>query len=80
MSNGERVDSFHRFIFADEAARAPHIYGLKLPNPFDYDLDSWDPRFKVMSGRVVDILQAAIHVEYIYFPTTVEPPTTRDAS
>ncbi|KAM5538322.1 hypothetical protein V8D89_007924 [Ganoderma adspersum] len=70
LSNVKSVDSFHRFIFADEAARAPYIYGLKLPDPHLYGFGAEDPLFQAMNHRLVAILQAAAHLEYLYIPTT----------
>ncbi len=69
--SGESVDSFHRFIFADEAARAPYIYGLKLPDRFDYHVGEHEPQYQIFDDHLVAILQAAVHVEYLSFPTGV---------
>ena len=62
--NGELVNNFHRFIFADEAARAPCIYGIGLPDLLDISF--------IEEDRLVTILQAAVHLEYLHFPTAVD--------
>ncbi|PIL31122.1 hypothetical protein GSI_05818 [Ganoderma sinense ZZ0214-1] len=73
LSNDELVDNFHRFIFADEAARAPYIYGLTLPRANRLPLrDPPGSRLETMQERLVAILEAAVHLEYIYFPTTID--------
>ena len=66
------IDSFHRFVFADEAARARYIYGLTLPDPYYYGFGPDTPQFRATTDRLVAILRAAVHLEYIYFPTTVD--------
>ncbi|PIL31107.1 hypothetical protein GSI_05803 [Ganoderma sinense ZZ0214-1] len=73
LSTEESIDGFYRFIFAKEAARAPYIYGLKLPDPenlYGSDFGPSDPQFRTLNDRLVTILQAAIHLEYIFFPIT----------
>ncbi|PIL31089.1 hypothetical protein GSI_05785 [Ganoderma sinense ZZ0214-1] len=73
LSNDEVVDSFHRFIFADKAARAPYIYGLKLPSMHRLrrkeSPGSW---LQAMHDQLVSILEAAVHLEYMYFPTNLD--------
>ena len=70
LSNVKSVNSFHRFIFADIAARAPYIHRLKLPDPHLFSFGAEDPQFQAMHRRLVDILQAAEHLKYLYIPTT----------
>ncbi|KAM5538307.1 hypothetical protein V8D89_007909 [Ganoderma adspersum] len=72
--DAESIDSFHRFIFADETARARYIHGLKLPDPYYYGhgFGPGNPHFQTLSDCLVAILRAAVYLEYIYFPTTVD--------
>ncbi|KAM5535249.1 hypothetical protein V8D89_011055 [Ganoderma adspersum] len=64
---GGSVERFHSFIFEDVGGRAAHIYGLKLPD-FDYKYGMED-KLDGISGRLVDLLEAATHLEYLYLPT-----------
>ena len=60
LSNGNSLDQFHTFIFSNELSRAPCIYGLKLPIPYD------DPQVMVKPGffdHLVAILEVAVHVQ-----------------
>ena len=61
---GVSIGWFYSFIFQDPAGRAPHIYGLKLSD-WDYKLPINDMPDD-MSRRLVDLLEAAIHIEYLY--------------
>ena len=61
---GVSIGRFHSFIFQDAVGRAPHIYGLKLSD-WDYKLPINDMPDD-MSRRLVDLLEAAIHIEYLY--------------
>ena len=70
LSNDKSVDRFHRFIFADKAARVRYIYGLKLPDPHLYRFGTRNARFQETNDRLVAILRAAAHLEYPYIPTT----------
>ncbi|PIL31094.1 hypothetical protein GSI_05790 [Ganoderma sinense ZZ0214-1] len=73
LSNRRFVDSFYDFIFADEAARAPCIYGLKLPNvPRVGTEERTGPQLPIMQLQLVTILQAAVHLKYIHFPSIVD--------
>ncbi|PIL31124.1 hypothetical protein GSI_05820 [Ganoderma sinense ZZ0214-1] len=73
LSNRRFVDSFHNFIFADEAARAPCVYGLKLPNVRRVGTEECtDSQPSTMQQRLVAILQAAVHLEYLHLPSVVD--------
>ncbi|KAI1791954.1 hypothetical protein LXA43DRAFT_369146 [Ganoderma leucocontextum] len=75
LLNGESIDNFYRFIFANEPARAPYIYGLKLPASYNYDIQVMDnSRFQTIDDHLVALLEAAIHIQYLYFPTSVSDP------
>ncbi|KAM5538310.1 hypothetical protein V8D89_007912 [Ganoderma adspersum] len=82
LSAGKLVDIFHAFIFADQAGRAPHIYGLELPDLLSYHVEEDDPRFRTINDRLVAVLRAAVHLEYLSLPTTVniDPVLTTAAS
>ncbi|KAM5538311.1 hypothetical protein V8D89_007913 [Ganoderma adspersum] len=68
LSNGNSLDQFHTFIFSNEPSRAPCIYGLKLPSQYD------DPEVRDMViGRLVAILEAAVHIQYLDFATSIGP-------
>ncbi|PIL31128.1 hypothetical protein GSI_05824 [Ganoderma sinense ZZ0214-1] len=69
LGSDELVDSFYNFIFADEDARAPYIYGLILPDPYEYASKECDLTCQITNDRIVAILQAAVHLEYLLFPT-----------
>ena len=71
LSNGNSLDQFHAFIFSSQLSRAPCIYGLKLPCPHD------DPQVMVKPGffdRLAAILEAAVHIQYLNFPTSIINP------
>ncbi|PIL31123.1 hypothetical protein GSI_05819 [Ganoderma sinense ZZ0214-1] len=71
LSNAEIINSFHAFIFSNEPSRAPCIYGLKIPSPY-YDLEDIDRScFRYVNGHLVDILEAAVHVKYLKFATSI---------
>ena len=73
---GMLTEDFHSFIFEDEGGRAPHIYGLKFPN-FDYTMEMEDMLERI-SKRLVDLLEAAIHLEYLSLPTLDFPDVVLD--
>ena len=71
LSNGNSLDRFHTFIFSNQPSRAPSIYGLKLPCPHD------DPRVMIKDGcfdRLAEILEAAVHIQYLNFATSIINP------
>ncbi|KAM5538308.1 hypothetical protein V8D89_007910 [Ganoderma adspersum] len=71
----ESVDQFHTFIFSNQAARAPFIYGLRLPRPRLYDSQIQDKsRLQITKNRLIALLEAAVHVQYIYLPTSTPEP------
>ncbi|KAM5538323.1 hypothetical protein V8D89_007925 [Ganoderma adspersum] len=71
LSNGESVRIFHTFIFSNELARAPYIYGLKLPGPYDFRGRFGDHSlFQIMDDHLVALLRAAVCIQYLYFPTS----------
>ncbi|PIL31120.1 hypothetical protein GSI_05816 [Ganoderma sinense ZZ0214-1] len=73
LSNDELVHSFHRFIFADEPARAQYIYGLKLPRANRLPLgEPPGSRLRPLQDPLMAILKAAVHLEYISFPTAID--------
>ncbi|KAM5538315.1 hypothetical protein V8D89_007917 [Ganoderma adspersum] len=70
LTDDKVFDSFERFIFADVAGRAPHIYGLIFSLPTDDQFGVGDPHFRTLglNDRLVAILQVAVHLQYINFP------------
>ncbi|KAM5538306.1 hypothetical protein V8D89_007908 [Ganoderma adspersum] len=64
LLNAESVHSFHTFIFSDEPAHAPYIYGLKLSVPFNYS------DVQVGDHFLVALMKAAVHIQYLYFNHT----------
>ncbi|KAM5538341.1 hypothetical protein V8D89_007943 [Ganoderma adspersum] len=70
LSLPDSVERFHKFIFADPTSRAPYLYGLSV-SPDLYYAANDDPRF---ADCLVAILEAAVHLEYLYFPTTIGLP------
>ena len=68
LSNDESIKIFHTFIFSNELARAPYIYGLKLPGPYDFGVQIRDHPF--IDDRLVALLRAAVRIQYLYFPTS----------
>lgn len=72
LGREESVDSFYNFIFADAASRARYIYGLILPHPYECAFGDRKTRLRIITDRLVAILQAAVHLKYIYFPTAVD--------
>ncbi|PIL31102.1 hypothetical protein GSI_05798 [Ganoderma sinense ZZ0214-1] len=68
---GDLVNSFHTFIFSNEQSRAPCIYGLKIQTSY-YDFPYTDTGdFPIISDRLVAILEAAPHIQYLDFRTSV---------
>ena len=61
---------FHKFIFADPTSRAPYLYGLSI-SPLLYLAAKGDPSH---AYHLVAILEAAIHLEYLYFPASLGLP------
>ncbi len=70
LRHPESIEALHRFIFADTTSRAPYLYGLVLSPDSDYAPKD-DPRFIIY---LVAILEAATHLEYLYFPTKLGHP------
>ncbi|PIL31140.1 hypothetical protein GSI_05836 [Ganoderma sinense ZZ0214-1] len=65
LSTGpEAVEKFYSFIMADAAARAPHIYGLRLPR-----LEFTNAIEMTTADRLVAILQRALHLKYLSLST-----------
>ncbi|PIL31132.1 MFS general substrate transporter [Ganoderma sinense ZZ0214-1] len=64
LSSPEVVDKFYNFIMDDAAARAPHIYGLRLPR-----LKLTNATKKTTADRLVAILQCALHLKYLSLST-----------
>ncbi|PIL31137.1 hypothetical protein GSI_05833 [Ganoderma sinense ZZ0214-1] len=65
----DSIQRFHDFIFKNPNGRAPHIHGLKLPD-FEYDFQMDYSWFKSINGCLAALLEAAIHLEYLYLPST----------
>ena len=70
LSNAEALDRFHDFIFADAAARAPHIRGLKLPRalPDSNNSERNNSPSQIPIDRLITILERAINLEYLSLP------------
>ncbi|PIL31119.1 hypothetical protein GSI_05815 [Ganoderma sinense ZZ0214-1] len=69
---GELMDRFHAFIFANEQARAPCIYGLTIGAFIYYDLSYANKSdFQTISDRLVAIVKAAVHLQYLDFRTFI---------
>ena len=64
LSNAQSVRIFHTFIFSNEPARAPCIYGLRLLVPFDNDVQVGDQ-------YLVDLVKAAVHIQHLHFHTSI---------
>ncbi|PIL31130.1 hypothetical protein GSI_05826 [Ganoderma sinense ZZ0214-1] len=67
LSGPDSVQRFHKFIFADPTSRAPYIYGLTLYPHSNY-APNGDPHFQKC---LVAILEAAVRLEHLDFPTTI---------
>ncbi|KAM5538335.1 hypothetical protein V8D89_007937 [Ganoderma adspersum] len=63
----DSLETFHKFIFADPTSRAPYLYGLSV-SPHLYHAAKGDPNY---ANHLVAILEAAIHLEYLYFPASL---------
>ena len=75
LLESESVDQFHTFIFSNQAARAPSIYGLRLPYPRLYSRKiQGKSRPQITKNRLMALLEAAVHVQYIYLPTSTPEP------
>ncbi|KAM5538326.1 hypothetical protein V8D89_007928 [Ganoderma adspersum] len=72
LPDNESVLSLHTFIFSDEPARASYIYGLKLPDPYAYEVQVIDR--SIFDDRLVAILEAAVHIQYLHIPTSIMDP------
>lgn len=74
LLNAQWIYSFHAFVFSNEPARAPHIYGLKLmlQSPYPYDIKRMDPSLaQLINVQLVTLLKAALHIRYLCFPTSI---------
>ena len=67
LSRPQSVEMFHRFVFADPTSRAPYLYGLTLSPRSNYTPNG-DLRFQ---NYLIAILEAAVHLEYLDFRTTI---------
>ena len=72
LSLPNSVERFHRFIFADAAARAPFIYGLDLAFLLP-DLND-EICLRRFGDCLVAILEAAIHIEHLRLSTAIGDP------
>ncbi|KAM5538325.1 hypothetical protein V8D89_007927 [Ganoderma adspersum] len=69
LLNAEVLNSFHSFIFSDAPSRAPHVYGLKFPT-LCYQVSERADSL-VLDRRLVAILEAAVHIQYLDLPTSI---------
>ena len=70
LVNDDSINSLHAFIFSNKPARAQHIYGLELPSPCTYQAMD-DSLFPLTDARLVALLEVAVHIQYLSFPTNV---------
>ena len=70
LSNNEAVLSLHAFVFSREPSLAPYIYGIKLPDPYAYEVPVVDR--SIFDDNVVAILEAAVNIQYLHFPTSIK--------
>ena len=70
LSLPDSVERFHKFVFADPPSRAPFLYRLSI-SPDLYHAAKDDYRFV---DCLVTILEAAAHLEYLSFATTLGLP------
>ena len=68
LSRPESVERFHRFIFAHPTSRAPYLYGLLVSPDLYHYVAQDDPS---CANNLIAILEAATHLEYLYFPTAI---------
>ncbi|PIL31121.1 hypothetical protein GSI_05817 [Ganoderma sinense ZZ0214-1] len=71
LADAKMIDSFYTFIFSNQPSRAPYIYGLTILSSEHYLPFTHRSDFEMISSRLVGILEAAVHIQYLDFNTSI---------